>query len=174
MADPSVPDLLTRRSYGITEFANLLVRPMATAQEMPSPGVQVLEAKPDDGETWASAAARGFFERDPVSEGQLEIGRVMFHAASTRAFFATLDGRHAGVGALAVLGGIAVLFADSTLPRFRGRGTQLALIRARLAAARTAGAELAIASTMPGSISQRNYQRCGFETACTKITFQKS
>ena len=80
---------------------------MAAAQEMPSPGVQVLEADSDDGETRASAAPRGFFEHDPVSEGQLEIGRVMFRAASTRAFFATLDGRHAGVGALAVLGGIA-------------------------------------------------------------------
>lgn len=174
MADPSVPDLLARRAYGITEFANLLIRPLPTAQEIPAPCLQVIEAQPDEGEVWASVAARGFFERDQVSEEELEIGRVMFHAAPTRAFFATLDGQHAGVGALAVLAGIAVLYADSTLPCFRGRGAQLALVRARLAAAQTAGAELAIASTSPGSISQRNYQRCGFTPAYTKIAFQKS
>jgi GNAT superfamily N-acetyltransferase len=170
MADFSVPDLLTRRGYAITEFANLLIRSMAALAETPSAGVQVIEAQSDEGEAWASVAARGFFEREEASEGELEIGQAIFHAPSARAFFAALDQQHAGVGAMAA----AVLFADSTLPRFRGRGVQLALIGARLAAARTAGAELAIASTAPGSISQRNYQRCGFEPAYTRITFQKS
>jgi GNAT superfamily N-acetyltransferase len=51
---------------------------------------------------------------------------------------------------------------------FRGAGLQGALIRERLRAAVEEGCDLATASTLPGSVSQRNYERNGFQVAYTK------
>jgi hypothetical protein len=47
------------------------------------------------------------------------------------------------------------------------------MILHRLREAVEAGCEYATAGTQPGSISQRNYQRLGFEVAYSKITMVK-
>ena len=65
-------------------------------------------------------------------------------------------------------GGLATLFADGTMLGFRGAGLQGALIRERLRSAVEEGCDLATASTLPGSVSQRNYERNGFQVAYTK------
>jgi GNAT superfamily N-acetyltransferase len=69
----------------------------------------------------------------------------------------------AGGGALRVDGDIAQLCGASTLPRFRRRGIQTALLRRRLADARAQGCRLATVTTQPGSKSNHNAQRQGFE-----------
>lgn len=121
-------------------------------------------------DAWSEVLARGFFEHEPLP-GELEIGLRLFRAEGVRAFLARLDDQPAAGGAIAVVDGIACLCADATLVPFRGRGAQLSLVRARLAEAMRAGCERAIAETAPATISQRNYQRCGFEVAWTKLTF---
>jgi hypothetical protein len=45
----------------------------------------------------------------------------------------------------------------------------MALLQARLAAARRAGCDLAVVGTSPGSDSQRNIERAGFTLAYTKV-----
>jgi len=59
--------------------------------------------------------------------------------------------------------GIAQLCGASTIPRFRRRGVQRALSTIRLAAAVADGCTLAIVTTAPGSQSQANVMRLGFE-----------
>jgi GNAT superfamily N-acetyltransferase len=56
-----------------------------------------------------------------------------------------------------------MLCGAATLPAFRRRGVQSALLHARLAQARQAGCDLAVVTTQPGSKSQENVQRAGFE-----------
>ena len=51
---------------------------------------------------------------------------------------------------------------NATLPRFRRRGVQTALLRARLAAAADARCDVGVVVTQPGSKSQQNVQRQGF------------
>ena len=65
--------------------------------------------------------------------------------------------------------GLATLFADSTATRYRRRGLQRDLISVRLKEAHARSCDLATASVSPGSISQRNYERAGFQVAYTKI-----
>ena len=77
--------------------------------------------------------------------------------------------RARGAAALAVRDGLATLFADSTIARFRSGGLHRELISARLYEALAQGCDLATASTLPGSGSQRNYERLGFEVVYTKI-----
>jgi hypothetical protein len=55
-----------------------------------------------------------------------------------------------------------------TLPAERRRGVQAALLQARLAAAAARGCDLAIITVQPGSVSQRNVQRHGFELLDTR------
>ena len=68
---------------------------------------------------------------------------------------------------------IAVLFG-TTVPEFRGRGVQTALINRRLWAAVQQGCEYAVVSTTPGRGSQRNMERCGFHLAYSKIVMVRS
>ena len=65
----------------------------------------------------------------------------------------------------------AILGCDGTLPSYRGRGLQVALIRERLRS--LAEGALAIAEVTPGSGSARNYLRCGFTIAYARTHFVK-
>jgi GNAT superfamily N-acetyltransferase len=75
---------------------------------------------------------------------------------------ARIGGQRAGGGSLRLDDGIAQLAGAATLPAFRRRGVQAALLRWRLAYARAAGCELAVVTTQPASKSQQNVQRAGF------------
>ncbi len=58
--------------------------------------------------------------------------------------------------------GVAQLCGAATLPPFRRRGLQTALLHARLHAAANAGCDIAVVTTEPGSKSQQNAERAGF------------
>ena len=64
-------------------------------------------------------------------------------------------------------GGVAHFYIDSTMPEYRGRGIQAALLRARLADARKAGFDLASVAARPGDGSCRNIERARFSLAYT-------
>jgi GNAT superfamily N-acetyltransferase len=89
---------------------------------------------------------------------------------------ARVDGKIAGSAGLSLIetpfGGVAHLYIDSTLPEYRGRGVQAALIRARLAAAHRAGYDLASLSARPTNASSRNAEKSGFTLAYTRPTFR--
>lgn len=94
--------------------------------------------------------------------------------ARGRAYVVELEGRPAAAALLTVSDGIAYLAMAATLPDFRGRGCQRALIGARLAAAAAAGCELVVATAEFGSTSQRNLERAGVRIAYTKAVWRLS
>ena len=67
---------------------------------------------------------------------------------------------------------MALLAGAATIPRWRGRGGQRALLEARLRFAVEQGADLAIMAAAPGSSSQRNAERQGFRIAYTRIKWR--
>ena len=85
------------------------------------------------------------------------------------AYLAWVGGRPAGAAASFAHEGVVELGSDAVRPALRRRGVQRALIAARLADARADGCDLAMAITMPGSDSQRNLQRAGFELAYDRL-----
>jgi GNAT superfamily N-acetyltransferase len=91
---------------------------------------------------------------------------------AARAYVAEIDGRAVAAGALSLEGGIGYLASASTLPEFRGRGLQTALIRARIDAAASAGCELASSQAAFGSGSQRNLERAGLRIGYTKTIWR--
>lgn len=64
--------------------------------------------------------------------------------------------------------GVALLCGSSTLPAHRRRGVQTTLLATRLAEAAAVGCDLAVVTTLPGSRSQHNVQRHGFELLYTR------
>jgi GNAT superfamily N-acetyltransferase len=92
---------------------------------------------------------------------------------NTECYLARIDERVVGGATLAVRGRIAGLFGASTLPEFRKRGVQTALLEARLKRAVEAGCELAMSIAQPGSRSQRNITRQGFQTLYTRVKFER-
>jgi GNAT superfamily N-acetyltransferase len=83
-------------------------------------------------------------------------------------YVASIDGVVAGAASMFVHDGIALLTGSATLPAFRQRGVQTALIAARLDAARERGAALVAITTPPASRSGANAARHGFALGYTR------
>jgi hypothetical protein len=73
------------------------------------------------------------------------------------------DGEPGSASVLYVTEGVAQLFVATTIPAFRGRGGQRALIQRRLADGQAAGCDLATSQTVVDNASPRNMARQGFQ-----------
>jgi hypothetical protein len=167
LAGASLVELLDERGYRVTEFNNVLVRTLAGAEIAPA-GTPVHPANADEEQLWARTVGRGFLEKDELTADEMDVGSAIWHMPGSRCYLAFSGGRAAAAAAMAMHGGLATLFADGTIMGFRGAGLQGALVRERLRVAVEEGCDLAAASTIPGSVSQRNYERNGFQVAYTK------
>lgn len=170
LAHPSLLEILGRRGYRPVDFENVLVRLLHPWSLLPaSHGIPIRQAGPDEAQLWAETVGRGFFELDTITREECEVGLALFHMEGSRGYLAERDGLPLGGAGLALRDSLAFFYADSTLPRARRKGVHEALIQLRLLAAQHAGGTLAVANTQPGSGSQRNFERCGFQVAYTKV-----
>ena len=69
--------------------------------------------------------------------------------------------------------GVYQLCGAATLPAFRRRGVQSALLSARLAEARAANCDLTVVTVEPGSRSQANVQRRGFVPLYSRLVMAR-
>ena len=88
-------------------------------------------------------------------------------------YIARRNGEVAGAGGMRIANGVAQLCGAGTLPAHRRRGVQTALLQHRLADAGRAGCDVAVVTTQPGSVSQQNVQRQGFELLYTRAILVK-
>ena len=169
LADPHFVDALAARGYRLTEFNNVLVKRLAGTEIVLTPRVR--RATPQEADLWSHTVGRGFFEQPELTTGEMDVGRAIFAMPGALCFLGSgsADGP-AGGAALAVHNGLALLFADSTIAAFRRQGLHSELIAARLNEAIAQGCDMAMASTQPGSGSERNYERQGFQVVYTKAT----
>jgi GNAT superfamily N-acetyltransferase len=168
-ADLGLLPQLAERGYRLTEFNNVLARRLAGVEMALTPRVRRM--RPDETDLWSHTVGCGFFETGHLTTEEMDVGRAICAMPGAITYLAvTESGAPAGGGALAIHSGLATLFADSTLTAFRRQGLHRELIAARLNEALVEGCDLAMASTLPGSISQRNYERAGFQVVYTKVT----
>ncbi len=103
--------------------------------------------------------------------------RVFADLASTSGFLRYLARRGGEVvgGASARFSeGVAQLLGAAGLPEHRRRGVQSALLARRLGDADELGCEIAVITTQPGSKSQENVQRQGFDLLYTRAILVRS
>jgi GNAT superfamily N-acetyltransferase len=175
LADATLFEHYKERHYFVSEFSNVMVRPVLDGAAMPSPtvpGIDIRLAGPDELDLWVMTVAQGFAENYPVTHEILSVMKMFAIVKNTQCYLARIDGRVVGGATLAVRGRIAGLFGASTLPEFRNRGVQTALLYTRLRSAAEARCELAMSLAQPGSHSQRNITRLGFQTLYTRVKFE--
>jgi GNAT superfamily N-acetyltransferase len=171
LADNGLLGKLGDRGYRATEFNNVLVKRLAGNEIVLTPRVR--RALPDESDMWSHTVGRGFFEEHELTTEEMDVGRAIFAMPGALCYLAaTESGELAGGAAAAVYDGLATLFADSTIARHRRGGLHRELIAARLNEALVLGCDLATATTLPGSGSQRNYERMGFEVVYTRVTLE--
>jgi N-acetylglutamate synthase-like GNAT family acetyltransferase len=83
-------------------------------------------------------------------------------------YLARIDGTPVGEAAMRIEGTLAQVAGAGTLPAYRGRGVQKALLHRRLMDARAHACELAVVTTAPGTRSQENVMRRGFALLYTR------
>ena len=170
LADAGLSELLAGRGYRLTEFSNVLVRRLAGREIVMTPRVRRV-LLPEETDLWSYTVGHGFFDQAELTTEEMDVGRAICGMPGALCYLATSSaGEPAGAAASAMYGGLATLFADSTIARFRRGGLHAELIAARLNEALAQGCEMATASTLPGSGSQRNYDRLGFEVVYTRVT----
>jgi GNAT superfamily N-acetyltransferase len=168
LADAGFLEALAARGCRVTEFNNVLAMPLAGHEVTPSLRVRLMGPAEED--LWSLTVGRGFFEEARLTPDEMDVGRDIAAMPSVECYLAFDGGEAAAGAALAVRDGLATLFADSAIARFRRRGLHGELIAARLAEASARGCDMAAACTKPGSPSQRNYERAGFRVIYTKAT----
>ena len=163
--------LMVRGGWSLAHFENVLVRACSAALDVPPPDPAIEIVIADSAEqrlAWADLLIEGFSAPETPTSADLRLGHTVASMPDRTFLMALVDGEPAGTGELVIANGVGWLSADTTLQRFRGRGVQQSLQRARLGMARDAGCELAVSESMPGSGSQRNMERLGFRVVYTR------
>ena len=171
LADPAIGLMLTGRGYRLQGFENVLGMALPAAAGAGATSAQTPRVtRSDDDAAWGEISVDGFVHPDETS-GHAEqfprdiveqIMNDMRGAAGFSRYLAWVEGEPAAAASLRLDDGIALLTGATTLPRFRRRGAQGALLARRLADAAAAGCELACITTAPGTRSQANAHRQGF------------
>lgn len=178
LADASLFAHFGVHGYRATEFTNVMACSIGPGLSLANrrageQGPRVERADPAHADVWAFTVAQGFADGHPVTPELLEVMKLFALAPETEFYLAYLDGKVAGGATLALRDGIAGLFGASTLPAFRNRGVQTALLAARVRRAAEAGCEMAVSLAQPGSASQRNIVRQGFQVLYTRVKFER-
>ncbi len=173
-ADASLLAAMNQRGYRVAEFENTLARSLDDYEPSIAPyPVEVRRVGKGDFDTWARAIAKGFAGEEEPSPMLSDFGGMMSCFRDAVCFMAVIDGEVIGGGTLIFHDEVAALSGAGIVMKFRNRGAQTALLRARLDFAASRGSKLAMVSTAPGTVSQRNAERQGFRIAYTRVAFHR-
>ena len=177
LADPAIGAVLTERGYRLTSFENVLGHAlMGQHERVTAPGVEVRPSSDDELEAWldvvtdavAHPDTDGLSQHEEFDADAVERAERDLVSAGARRYVALRDGVIAGGAGMRIADGVAQLTGAATSPAHRRHGIQTALLAARLADAAAAGCDIAVITTQPGSKSQQNAQRRGFDLLYTR------
>ncbi len=185
LAAPGLASRLAARGYVLHGFENQLVARLDDVRrpaDIVSPAAAVTvapTATEADEDLWIDVVSQAFAAGEhPVAEPAdtppelREAIRAFRHGAQVR-YLAHVGVSPAGGGAAHTFDGVLGLSGTATLPAYRGRGVQHAVVGRMLDDAR-GRVELATATTEPGSRSQRTFERFGFRVAYTRAILVRS
>jgi ribosomal protein S18 acetylase RimI-like enzyme len=173
LTDPSLLELVKERGYGIHELNNVLYRNLDKREPAGTPaGVQIRRGKPEEAALFSEIVSRSFFDTADPPEGFADMLAPLFRFPEALTFFACVDQTPvaAAAGRIIPEHRVFALFGAGTLPDFRRRGIQTALLRTRMEAAAEAGCDVVVVVTQGGTVSERNCVRLGFRIAYSKAT----
>jgi hypothetical protein len=176
-ADMTVLPMLAARGYQPVEWSAVLCQPLEEQSLRHSPphtALQVRRIAPHEAAHWADTSARGWSDTPELAAFVRGFARIAADARDTHAFLVEREGEAMAAGSLHLHQGVALLAGASTVPAHRSQGAQGALLAERLHFAWEQGADMAMMVAAPGSASQRNAQRAGFQVAYSRVKFQRA
>ncbi|HEY0815813.1 MAG TPA: GNAT family N-acetyltransferase [Pseudonocardia sp.] len=182
LAESGISELLSDRGYRLESFENVLGFALDRDPELVTPpGIRVRVSGDEELDAWIAVVTDGSLHpdtqglpwHDEFPPEAIENAERDFAAAGGTRYAALRDGVLAGGADFRITDGIAQLAGAATAPAHRRHGVQTALLAARLADARAAGCDVAVITTQPGSKSQQNAQRRGFDLLYTRATLVK-
>jgi GNAT superfamily N-acetyltransferase len=168
---------LQARHYVLKGFENELARALPCTA-LPTNGLRVEVLTGDrDEDAFLRATVEGFAVPDsgphssdaPAPDVVDTVSRAMrqfIHPDIIR-YLVRINGEPAGAAASVITNGVLGIFGTGTRPAYRRRGVQSAIVAKALQEA-AGRADLAIATTEPGSTSQRTFERFGFQVLYTR------
>jgi len=163
---------LGERGFRLTWQRSRMVRRL----DPDAPGEMPAAARVEgDIDLWSDVAVRGFNAGKAAPRGSFadRVFPIALGPVGGTGITVEIDGRPAATAALNTRHGVAALFGHATLPDFRGQGGQTIAIAASLVVAAQAGCRLAVVEADPGTGSERNLLRAGFETVWTISGFKR-
>ena len=167
-ADPATRTALEAAGYAPVERSQVLSRSLLTPLPLASRqshGPTTRFVTSADHAEWSRIAARGWSESPELEAFMRDFGALSARTRGFRCFAAEINGEMIATAGIAIHQRVGLLAGASTVPEFRGRGAQLALLAARLAYARGQGCDLAMIVAAPESTTLANAQRAGFVVA---------
>ena len=172
LADQSLMALLSDRGYRPIELTAVMFRDLEDYPFPPPPATRGLAARAIDyaeADTWAATAAEGWATvHESLKEFMLAFGSIAARTSNGHPFIAELDGRPIAAGGFQIFDDVCILAGAATVPAARRLGAQNELLKGRLQFAVEHGCTLAMMCALPGSQSQKNAQKNGFNIAYTR------
>jgi GNAT superfamily N-acetyltransferase len=145
----------------------LVADPKTCPPQALDPEIEVTEAVGDNVATWAEVAREGFFGPNP-DPMLLQLDQILRSLPNTRRYLALVNKKPAAAATLSVTEGVASLGGAATLPDFRGKGIQTALMAIRIQDA-AKESDLIMMEATAGTSSHRNAERAGLRVAWSQL-----
>ena len=176
LADLSMLAMLSDRGYRPIELTSVMYRSLrdeTIPNAVAGSQISTRSIGESDADLWARTAARGWAtEHESLEEFMLALGKVAARTKGGCPFLAEIDGEPVAAAGFSIYEDVCILAGAATVPEARNRGAQNALLAARLRYAQEQGCTLAMMCALPGSQSQKNAQKNGFNIAYTRIKWQ--
>lgn len=176
LAHPSILTLLGDRGYRPIELTSVMYRNLDDLEQThPAKSSEIVtrSISSDEVEIWAQTSADAWVTEHPeLGHFMYDFGKISAQCVGAFPYLAELEGVPVATGMLFAYEDVCMLAGASTIPAWRNRGAQNALLSARLEFAAESGCKLAIIGASPGSQSQINAQKNGFYIAYTRTKWQ--
>jgi GNAT superfamily N-acetyltransferase len=172
-AGVSAAQLLCERGYRPVEISNVMARRVEVPPARRNNPVKVRITGADEAALWNDVSTRGWSHEHPELKQFLnDMGSINAAREGGVCFLAEIGDKAGAAGMLCLYDGIALFGGAATIPEMRRRGLQTALFEARMRYAAEQGCDLAMIAVEPGSASQRNAERNGFQIAYTRTKWR--
>lgn len=172
MADPKLLEHLSRHGLYQSAFhTSLYIDPREFVNEKVDEGIQINEVQENQFELYATIHCRGTGLSDDGIPYVAANNKVLFNRPGWKFYIAYYNGEPAAAGVMHMKDGTASLTFAATLPSYRNKGLQQALLRHRVEAARMNDCSLVVGQCAFLSQSHRNMERIGMKIGYIRTTW---
>ncbi|MBD7937220.1 GNAT family N-acetyltransferase [Cytobacillus sp. Sa5YUA1] len=159
---------LHKRGFYQTDFHTTLYKQLPDTIKPVNHAIEIRTLRQDEFQTFADIYIQGFQMPSFLLEDVAQNNAVLYPLPEWKFYLTLVNHEPAGIGVLFCNEKGANLAAAATLPAFRQKGGQSALIQQRMQHAQEIGCKWIAGQASYGSVSQRNMERAGMRVAYTK------